>query len=159
MLLSISVHLTMEPKQKKRIKPWYQNWERKRVHLDQTLFLFVCFHLNMYQWHLTKRYSDISHVQCLGQIQSPWLTMKPLGFPYTFSLIHWCRKGKLHLGSACFKTMVAVLTATCSCCFLEKNFFPWKYLGSAFRTRTVICPDLFFSPTEKHLCFLCLPWM
>lgn len=44
MLLFISVHLTMEPKQK-RVKPWYQNWERKCVHLDQTLFYFFSLFL------------------------------------------------------------------------------------------------------------------
>lgn len=33
----------------------------------------------MYQWHLTKRYSDNSHVLWLVQIQSPWPIMKQLG--------------------------------------------------------------------------------
>lgn len=29
-------------------KPWYQNWERKCVHLDQTLFLSICLFVYLF---------------------------------------------------------------------------------------------------------------
>lgn len=62
MLLSISVHLTMEPKQKEEsldTKIGSDDVSIWTKHFVLFYFDFV-FHLTMYQWHLTKRYSNIA---------------------------------------------------------------------------------------------------
>lgn len=62
MLLSIFVHLTMEPKQKEEsldTKTGSDDVSIWTKHFVLFYFDFV-FHLTMYQWHLTKRYSNIA---------------------------------------------------------------------------------------------------
>ena len=60
MLLFISVHLTMEPKQKRISLDTKIGRENVSIWTKHCFCLFVCFHPNMYPWHLTKRYSDIA---------------------------------------------------------------------------------------------------
>lgn len=60
MLLSISVHLTMEPKQKEESLDTKIGSEDVSIWTKHFILFYLdfVFHLTMYQWHLTKRYSN-----------------------------------------------------------------------------------------------------
>lgn len=70
----------MEPKQKEESLDTKIGSEDASIWTRHCILFYLdfVFHLTMYQWHLTKRYSNTNnHVLWLGQIQSPWLIGLP----------------------------------------------------------------------------------
>lgn len=60
MLLSISVHLTMEPKQKEESLDTKIGSDDVSIRTKHFVVFDFVFHLTMCQWHLTKRYSTVA---------------------------------------------------------------------------------------------------